>query len=342
MNIRKLMDLLNKESPDSAVMSDAPVESTARPVADEKVIYIENARLETVSDQEEHKALLNTSTQWADRIMGEILVDIGKLRTSDIERVLEYQREKGLYFGEAAIELKLVDKEDVLQALSNQFGYTYNRNENALSKELVMAHTPFGEQAEEFRTIRGQLVNCWLSLENKVLAVTGPEAGDGCSYVASNLAISFSQLGHSTLLIDANLRDPRQHNIFDFKNRVGLSMLLAGRVSLEQLGMMPDKVPDFQNLSVLGCGALPPNPAELLGRGVFPLILRELKKFFDIIIVDTPPAKYQADIISIASAVDGALLVTRGGHSKVDDIKALISMLDNANAPVAGAVLNQF
>ena len=336
------MDLLNKESADSTRAAEKPVEDMSESAVDEKVIYIENARLETVSEQEERQALLNTSTQWADRIMGEILADQGKLRVEDIERVLEYQREKGLYFGEAAVELELVDKEDVLQALSSQFGYTYSRNEDALSKELVMAYTPFGEQAEEFRTIRGKLVNGWLSRDEKVIAVTAPEAGDGCSYVASNLAISFSQLGHSTLLIDANLRDPRQHRIFDFKSRIGLSMLLAGRVSLEQLSAMPDKVPNFQNLSVLGCGALPPNPAELLGRGVFPLILRELKNYFDVIIIDTPPSEYQADIISIASAVDGALLVTRGGHSKVDDIKALISMLDKADAPVVGAVLNQY
>ena len=342
MNIRKLMDLLNKESSDSTRATEKPVEDMSEPAVDEKVIYIENARLETVSEQEERKALLNTSTQWADRIMGEILADLGKLRVEDIERILEYQREKGLYFGEAAVELKLVDKEDVLQALSSQFGYTYNRNEEALSKELVMAYTPFGEQAEEFRTIRGQLVSNWLSRENKILAITSPEVGDGCSYVASNLAISFSQLGHATLLIDANLRDPRQHQIFDFKSRVGLSMLLAGRISLEQLSMMPDKVPNFQNLSVLGCGALPPNPAELLGREVFTLILRELKKYFDVIIIDTPPASYQADILSIASAVDGAVLVTRSGHSKLDDIKALTSTLDKASAPVVGAVLNQF
>lgn len=342
MNIKKLMNLLNKESADFTPVPETRVETVVESSSDEKVIYIENARLETVSEQAERKALLSTSTQWADRIMGDILVDLGKLRPDDVERVLELQRKKGLYFGEAAIELELVDKEDVMQALSSQFGYTYNRNEAALSKELVMAYTPFGEQAEEFRSIRGQLVNNWLSRDEKTLAVVSPEAGDGCSYVASNLAISFSQLGHSTLLIDANLRSPRQHQVFDFTSRIGLSMLLAGRLSLEQLDVMPDKVPGFQHLSVLCCGAVPPNPAELLGRGIFPLILRELKKYFDIVIVDSPPASYQADIMSIASAVDGALLVTRGGHSKLDDIKVLVSMLDKADAPVAGAVLNQY
>ncbi|HFD88147.1 MAG TPA: polysaccharide biosynthesis tyrosine autokinase [Gammaproteobacteria bacterium] len=343
MNIRKLMNLINKESPGFTEVREQPPEDVAdAPPVDEKVVYIENARLETVSEQAERKALLGASTQWADRIMGDILVDQGRLRTEDIDRVLEYQRDKGLYFGEAAIALKLVDKDDVLQALSSQFGYTYNRDEDALSKELVMAYTPFDEQAEEFRTIRGQLISHWLSNEKRTLAVVAPEAGDGCSYVASNLALSFSQLGHSTLLIDANLRTPRLHQIFDFSSRIGLSMLLAGRVKLEQLDMMPDKVSNFQHLSVLGCGAVPPNPAELLGRGVFPLILREIRKYFDVVIIDTPPASYQSDILSIASAVDGALLVTRGGHSKLDDIKVLMSMLDKAGAPAVGAVLNQY
>lgn len=333
------MEILNNESTDS---SESRADRLDESSHNKNIVYIDNARLETVAEQDESKALLGTPTQWADRIMGELLVDLGKLRAVDIERVLEYQRDKGLYFGEAATALNLVDKEDVLQALSNQFGYTYNRDENTLSRELVMAYTPFDSQAEEFRTIRGQLVNEWLAADKKTLAVVSPQSGDGRSYVASNLALAFSQLGRSTLLIDANLRTPRLHQIFNFSGRVGLSMLLAGRVKIEELDVLPDQVSGFQHLSVLGCGAVPPNPAELLGRGIFPLILRELRKYFDIIIIDTPPASYQADIISISSSADSALLVTRGGHTRLEDSKALIAMLAKADAKVVGAVLNQY
>lgn len=342
MDIKKFMDMLNKEASADVDSPDHRASAGFDASADENVVYIDDARLETVTDQADRKALLNTSTQWADRIMGEILVDLGKLRAEDVQRVLDYQREKGLYFGEAATALKLVEKEDVLQALSSQFGYTYTRDENALSRELVMAYMPFDSQAEEFRTIRGQLAGHWLTKEQKTLAVVSPQRGDGRSYVAANLALAFSQLGHLTLLIDADLRAPSLHRMFDFSGRVGLSMLLAGRVKMQDLDVLPDQVAGFRHLSVLGCGAVPPNPAELLGRGVLPLILRELRKYFDVIIIDTPPAAFQADILSIAAAAGSALLVTRGGHTRLDDSRALIAMLGKCEATVVGAVLNQY
>ena len=119
-------------------------------------------------------------------------------------------------------------------------------------------------------------------------------------------------------------------------------MLLAGRVRIEQLDMLPNRVSAFQYLSVLGCGAVPPNPSELLSNGRFPSILRELKKYFDVIIIDTPSGAYKSDIISIASMAGSALLVARGGRSRIDKTKSLMSILSEAKAQVVGAVLNQY
>ena len=90
---------------------------------------------------------------------------------------------------------------------------------------------------------------------------------------------------------------------------------------------------------MLGCLLV---AAELLGRGAFRLILRELKNYYDVIIIDTPPASYKADITSIASVAGSALLVTKCGRSKMDDTKDLLSILRQAKAQVVGAVLNQF
>ena len=120
-------------------------------------------------------------------------------------------------------------------------------------------------------------------------------------------------------------------------------MLLAGRIRIEDLDVLPDQISNFEHLSVLGCGAVPPNPAELLSKRTLPLILRELKKFYDVIIIDTPSAtSYQSDIISIASVAGSALLVARRGHSKMEEAKTLMSTLSQANAKVVGAVLNQY
>jgi chain length determinant protein tyrosine kinase EpsG len=343
MKIKTLMDFLNKDSAESRNEQEAHhVESDPASSCEEKVIYIENARLETVRDQSERRDLLASGTQWADQSMGDILIDLGKLDGEGVDRIISHQREKGLYFGEAAVELDLVDQEDILQALSIQFGYTYDRNEEGLSKEMVMAYSPFGEQAEEFRAIRSQLLNNWLQTEQKTLAIVSPESKEGRSYIAANLALAFSQLGRPTLLIDADLRSPRQHAMFNFTRRLGLSMLLAGRVRVEDLDVLPDQISNFQHLWVLGCGAVPPNPVELLSKGAFSFILRELKKYFDVIIIDTPPATYKADVVSIASIAGSALLVARRGQSKMEDTKNLTSVLTEASVKVVGAVLNQY
>jgi Mrp family chromosome partitioning ATPase len=108
------------------------------------------------------------------------------------------------------------------------------------------------------------------------------------------------------------------------------------------LDYLPNQISSFQHLSVLGSGAVPPNPAELLGKSTFSLILRELKKFFDVIIIDTPSATYQADILSITSVAGSALLVARGGHTRMESTKHLLSVVSQARAKVVGAVLNQY
>lgn len=344
MKIKTLMDFLNKEAGESRTEqgTGAGNADDAAFGQEENVVYIENSRLEDARERPEGKDLLASGTQWADRVMGEVLVDLGRLREEDINEIVDRQRENGLYFGEAALELKLVSEQDILHALSIQFGYSYDQDEKALPREMVMACSPFDEQAEKFRSIRAQLLNNWLQPEQKTLAIVSPDSKAGRSYVAANLALAFSQSGHSTLLIDADMRAPRQHNIFKVTRGIGLSMLLAGRVKIEDLAVLPGQISNFQYLSVLGCGAVPPNPAELLSRKTFSLILCELERFYDVIIIDTPPAaSYHSDIISIASVAGSALLVARRGSSKMEETQNLMSTLSKANAKVVGAVLNQ-
>ncbi len=334
MKIKKFIDLVNREELHESERSSAEM--------DEKVVYFENSHVETIHNQSNSTELRVGTTQWSGQIIGEILVSLGELNEEDVITITEYQREKGLFFGEAAVELKLLNQDSILHALSVQFGYTYDRTEEFCSSEMIMASSPFGDQAEEFRTIRGQLLNNWLHYNQKTIAIVSPGAKEGRSYVAANLAMAFSQLGHSTLLIDANLRDPRQHEIFQFSRRSGLSMLLSGRVNIEDLDALPDQILSFQNLSVLGCGAIPPNPVELLSQDMFPRILQELERFFDVIIIDTPAGSFQADVMSICSAADSALMVARAGRSKMNDSHTLLSLLRSAEVNVVGSVLNNF
>src|SRR6185436_9716186 len=117
-------------------------------------------------------------------------------------------------------------------------------------------------RAEELRGLRTQLMIRWAKagVQHRVLAIVSPGAGEGRSYVAANLAVAFSQLGERTLLIDADLRRPRQHHIFNVSDRIGLSAVLSGRAGRSAVA----PVPEFGALSLLTAGARPPNPQELL------------------------------------------------------------------------------
>src|SRR5258708_24807858 len=122
------------------------------------------------------------------------------------------------------------------------------------------------------------------SATRKVIAVTSPERGEGRSWIAANLATMFAQLGERTLLIDADMRQPRQHRLFNIDNSVGLSALLTGRAGRE----IARRIHPQLRLFVLPAGILPPNPQELLARPVFDVILDHFPAQFRLVILATP------------------------------------------------------
>ena len=275
----------------------------------------------------------------ADRSIGRILLDSGKIKPSDADRAFRLAKEKGIRFGEACTRLNLVSSEDIESALALQFGFPYLRpGESNLSDELVAAFDPFSAQVEALRVLRTQLLLRWFDGYRKVLAVVSPSRGDGRSYLAANLAIVFAQLGERTLLIDADMRRPRQHRIFNLANRCGLSALLTGRADGEAI----EPITIFNNLSVIPSGATPPNPLELLSRPEFKNLLGNESQHFEVIIVDTPAAESASDAQAIAARAGGALAVAREGRSRVDALGRLSASIQGTRAELVGCVLNRF
>lgn len=276
-----------------------------------------------------------------ERMFGAILIDAGKLRPEDAETILRVQKEQGLRFGEAALHLGLVKDADIQFALSRQFGYSYLQpGERGVSQELVAAYQPFSRQVEELRALRSQLMLRWFTGEagHRALAVAGTGRGEGRSYVAANLAVVFSQLGERTLLVDADLRHPRQHALFRLDDKSGLSSWLAGRAQSEAI----QSVPGLAGLSVLTAGAVPPNPQELLGRTQFAELLAQVGHDYDVILMDTPAIETGADVQTIAARAGAALLVARKDHSLLPALQGLASALSDSGAAVVGAVMNDF
>lgn len=274
----------------------------------------------------------------ADRSIGRILLDAGKLRPGDAERALRLKKEKGIRFGEACVQLGLVTPADIDFALSRQFDYPYLRpGEANLGEELVAAYHPFSEQVEALRALRTQLLLRWFTPERKLLAVVSAVRGDGRTYLAANLAIVFSQLGERTLLIDADMRDARQHKLFSLTNQYGLSALLTGRVN----GTAVERIAPFANLSVIAAGARPPNPLELVSRLEFKDMLAKESSNFDVVLIDTPAAESSSDAQAIAARAGGALLIAREDRSRVDALSRLTSAIQSSHAEVVGSVFNR-
>src|SRR6267142_1681709 len=184
-----------------------------------------------------------------ERTIGAILIESGRLRREDVEEILWLQVKKGLRFGDAAHELGLLSRADVDFALALQFDYRYlRRGESKVSEEVIAAYDPFSPQVEALRALRSELMLRWFDNDpaRRALAILSAGRNEGRSYIAANLAVVFSQLGQRTLLIDADLRNPRQHRIFNVADRIGLSSILAGRA--DSGAVVP--VPEFGTLSL--------------------------------------------------------------------------------------------
>lgn len=269
--------------------------------------------------------------------IGKLLLDLGKITLEDAERIIRLQKVEGLRFGAAAQKLGMVTEADIRQALSLQFDYPYLQpNQGSFSKNLVAAYQPFSPQVEALRALRSQLILTWFNEGNKSLAIVSANENEGCSNLAANLAVVFSQLGEQTLLIDANLREPAQHQIFNLSEPRGLSDILVGRADLN----IVTRIDTFVNLSVLGAGTVPPNPQELLSRSIFTDLINHAITHYDIVIVDTAPAGDTSDAQTVAGRCGGALLVSKLNQTRVTELENVRDQLTVTGVQIVGAVVN--
>ncbi|GGY58293.1 hypothetical protein GCM10007387_45990 [Pseudoduganella albidiflava] len=274
-----------------------------------------------------------------DSSMGALLLESGKITPESAERVLRMQKELGIRFGEAAQRLGLITEADIQQVLARQFDYPYlTPGESKLSQHLVAAFQPFSAQVEMLRAVRSQLMLRWFARGHKSLTVMGVEPGDGASLFAANLAVVFSQLGENTLLVDANLRHPSQHEHFDIKGRQGLSDILAGRGDYG----LATRIESLLSLTVLPAGTLPPNPLELLSRSGFSALNLQLEAAHDIVLYDAPAFATASDALPLAARTGGVLLVVRKNRTSLDNVALVTEQMTQAGAKVVGSVLVEF
>jgi capsular exopolysaccharide synthesis family protein len=191
--------------------------------------------------------------------------------------------------------------------------------------------------SEAFKSIRTNLLFSSADEGLRSLVVTSAGPGEGKSCVASNIAMALAQAGQRVLLIDADMRRPRVHEIFGGDQEPGLSNVLAGNAKTSEA----IRKSNTSGLWLLPAGHIPPNPAELLGSRRYVDFMSSLNAHFDWVILDTPPVMVVADSSIVANQASGVVFVVRADHTSKHSVRAAGEQLEAANAHMLGSVLNR-
>jgi receptor protein-tyrosine kinase len=301
----------------------------------------------------------NLTGSSSDKAMAEALMSIRGLSSESLERIVDTMRSERVSFGEAALQLGLAtpkDLEDASLWLGRQDG-SPSLIETAIRRaqgntslalrsgemvqpghQLTLLHSPDSPHSERIRALRTELM---LLLEDvrrgNICALLSPGPAEGRSQLCAELAIAFAQLGRRTLLVDADLRHPRQHVFFGADNQWGLAQALA-------LGETPYlyTVQGVPELSLMTAGVIPPNPLELVSNRRFDRMVSDWRRTYDFVLIDTPPVSLYADALAIATAARRVLVVSRTETTSFTSMKELLRRLAPTQARILGAVLNKF
>ena len=205
-----------------------------------------------------------------------------------------------------------------------------------IETRLVTHFDPKSPISESYRTLRTNIQFKNKQTKQHVILVTSSAPKEGKSTTVANLAITMAQMGNKTALIDADLRRPVIHSIFNLKKENGISNYLIGNAELKDI-LKPTFV---NNLSIIPCGPLPPNPSELLGSDEMAKLIQELRNKFEVILFDSPPVIAVTDAAILSTLVDGVVLVIKAHQTHREAIKRAKNLLDNAEAKIFGSLLN--
>ncbi|PGZ57896.1 tyrosine protein kinase [Bacillus cereus] len=190
--------------------------------------------------------------------------------------------------------------------------------------------------AEQYRHIRTSIDFASVTNKKRSLVITSVNPGEGKTTTASNLATVIAQQGKRVLIIDADLRKPALHQVFQVNNILGLTNVLTGNKTFEKC-IQKTIVP---NLDFLPCGPIPPNPVELLGSQAMKILITDINKDYDLVIFDLPPILPVTDAQIMANQCDLSILVLRSQHTEKKEAIKAKTLLDNTNSKLLGVILN--
>ncbi len=203
--------------------------------------------------------------------------------------------------------------------------------------ELVTIRNPGSAAAEAYRTLRTNLMFSSVDQPVSTLLVTSPARAEEKSSVLANLAVAFAQGGHSTILVDSDLRRPAQHVIWDANNERGLTTMMLEDSALADPPLIQTGI---DGLQLLPSGPLPPTPADLLGGQRMGEVIGLLRARASYVLFDGPPVLAVTDAALLGSQLDGVLLVIRAGHTRREHAARAREALERVHVRIVGAVLD--
>ena len=217
-------------------------------------------------------------------------------------------------------------------------------------EDLIVATNPKSSFAEAIKLIKTNIVFSSIGTRFKTILMTSPESGDGKSFLVANLASAFAQEGKRVLVIDADLRKGRQHKIFGLKhNHAGYSNLILSIAQDQSIifSGLDTKIFSYvketpvKGVSLLQSGPTPPNPLELLSSEPNKIVLEHLKKYYDVIFIDCPPALGLSDALVMSKYSDVNIVTISNAKTKIDQLEDVKKNFERVNSKITGVVINK-
>lgn len=251
----------------------------------------------------------------------------------------------GMAFTVEALDNTIKIPDDVKQGLGIPFLgavpiFDPPASRNGVSPDLITVHSPRNPASESYRTIRTGILLSSADKTPQVILVTSGGPGEGKTACAANLAVAMAQAGEQAgsrvLLIDCDMRRPRIHNVFGVEREPGMSTVLIGSTAFHD-AIAPT---GYDNLDVVPCGPLPPNPSEILGSRKMKRFIEVLRKRYHRIVIDSPPITPVTDAVLLSQVADGVVMVIRAGETPRPLVEICIEQMQTAKAHILGAALN--